>query len=373
MDGVLQVATAEGMVLAQNDDARGLDPLLVFKAPRDGAYQVRTFAFPVEPNSSINFAGGDNFLYRLTITTGPFVDHTLPLAVRENESTDLRLVGWNLGERSTIPLPPQSRTDWVTATLRLGESFASAGGLELPVVRETLYVATEDNSPQAIELPAMISGCIELPKDRDAFRFTAKKGQKIVLRAESQSLGFELDAVLEVTDAAGKSLAEADDSGKEHDPALTFTAPADGEFVAVIRDLYSHGGLRYAYRLTIGEETPDYRLTLAADSFTLTPGKPLEIPVAVDRKNGFAGEIEITAEGLPAGVTADAVKSLPSGDTAKAVKLTLTAENGPASGPFTIVGRSGEEERLRRTARFTIPGLNVTHSQAWFTVTKPNL
>ena len=42
------------------------------------------------------FAGGDDYLYRLTLTTGPFIDHALPLAA-PSEETQVQLGGWNLG------------------------------------------------------------------------------------------------------------------------------------------------------------------------------------------------------------------------------------------------------------------------------------
>ena len=43
----------EAFTVAQNHDATGLDPQIVFTAPKDAAYLVRVFAFPSEPNSSI--------------------------------------------------------------------------------------------------------------------------------------------------------------------------------------------------------------------------------------------------------------------------------------------------------------------------------
>ena len=49
MDAVLQVATPDGLVVAQEDDSGGLDPRLVFVAPENGTYIVRTFAFPPPP------------------------------------------------------------------------------------------------------------------------------------------------------------------------------------------------------------------------------------------------------------------------------------------------------------------------------------
>ena len=95
----------EAFVAAQNHDAIGLDPQLAFTAPRDGQYLVRLFAFPSEPDSSIRFAGGDSYLYRLTLTTGGFLDHALPLAVGP-EAGSVRLGGWNLpAELAVLSVP----------------------------------------------------------------------------------------------------------------------------------------------------------------------------------------------------------------------------------------------------------------------------
>ena len=49
MDAVLQVVSAKGFVLAQNNDAVGRDPRIVFEAPTTGTYIVRLFAFPSTP------------------------------------------------------------------------------------------------------------------------------------------------------------------------------------------------------------------------------------------------------------------------------------------------------------------------------------
>ena len=39
---------------------------------------------------------------------------------------------------------------------------------------------------------------------------------------------------------------------------------------------------------------PDFALTLATDRFEVTPGKPAQIAVAIQRKDGDVGPIEIT-------------------------------------------------------------------------------
>ena len=60
----------------------GLDPRLVFTAPRPGQYIVRLFAFPSVATGSISFAGGDKFVYRLTLTRDRFLDYVYPLAAK---------------------------------------------------------------------------------------------------------------------------------------------------------------------------------------------------------------------------------------------------------------------------------------------------
>jgi hypothetical protein len=370
MDAVLQVCNSDGLVLEQDDDALGLDPQIIFTAPRGGTYLVRTFAFPVTPNSSVAFAGAETFVYRLTITTGGFVNHTLPMSVERGKPTEVQLFGWNIPPSlSKLTVEPADGLDSLTLfDPQLGNCIV------LPV-RDHLSISSPPSSgaaqPQPITLPATITGRIDAPRDVDTFSFDATKGQKISFRVESRSLGYPLDAVLAVTDTAGKSLAEVDDPDRtQRDAALTFTAAADGTYHVAVRDLHHHGGFRYAYRLTAEPLTPDFALTLATDTFTLSPGKPLEIPITIDRRNGFNQEIEITAANLPAGVTAEPAKSLPTGDTSKTVKLKLTAITGSIAAPIQILGQSPADKPLSRAARFPIPGLTATHTNAWLSVGK---
>src|SRR5206468_1928559 len=82
-------------VVALLPDAVGRDPRVVFEAPADGMYLARVFAFPATPDSSIRFAGGDAFIYRLTLTTGGFLDQAFPLAVSRDDPGPVAAVGTN--------------------------------------------------------------------------------------------------------------------------------------------------------------------------------------------------------------------------------------------------------------------------------------
>jgi hypothetical protein len=379
MDSVLQFATADGSVLAENDEYHDMDSQIVFVAPSAGTYLIRLFGFPATPTSTIGFAGGEDFVYRLTVTAGPFVEHAFPMAVPappqgSGESPGdgvaaVELRGWNI---------PDSARSCKCAAAPPGETVTVfhpdvAGFATVRSEPHATEIDREPNgreAPQPIQVPVTISGRIDEARDVDLFRFSATKGDKLTFRVESRALGFPLDPALRLMDATGKTLAEVDDSGGGRDAELAFTAPADGEYRLMIRDLHGHGGPRYVYRLIAVPARPEFSLRVAADSFAVTPGKPVEIPVTINRLNGHAAEIEIGVEGLPEGVTATAAKSAGSGDSAKSVKITLNASKPLVAGSFRIVGRTTGDTPGSATALATLANPNTTTQDLWITVLK---
>ena len=85
----------------------------------------------------------------------------------------------------------------------------------------------------------------------DYFRFSAGKGQRILVDCWAQRVDSLMDATLVLYDAAGKEL----DHNRDHsrrDPLMDFTAPASGEYVVKVYDFLYGGGEEYFYRLAIG-------------------------------------------------------------------------------------------------------------------------
>jgi len=368
MDGVLQVLSADGFVLEENNDYHGLDPQVVFSVPKDGTYVVRTFAFPAVPDASIRFAGGETFIYRLTLTTAGFADHAFPLAVRMSEPGQIELVGWNIPDAAKkLPLEPRPGADRVMAF-----HPEVAGAVAVRVEPHPAIVRVQPSDPQQaqpIVLPVTISGRLERRNAAHVYQFAGKKGERLFFQTEARTLGFPLDPVLRLTDAAGKSLAQTESTATGRDPELAFTVPQDGKYHIELRDLHAEGGARHLYRLRALVAEPDFGLTLTGDRFVLHPGKPLDIPIAIDRRHGFAGEIDISVEGLPQGVTATTV---PSGTaaSAKSVTLRLIAEagTGTASLPIHIIGKATGKPGPARTARATVDGLTASTTQIWLTI-----
>ena len=111
-----------------------------------------------------------------------------------------------------------------------------------------------------ITLPAVVNGQI-LPGTVDRFRFTASKGQRLVVAASARQLiPYIADAVpgwfqatLALYDARGKELAYADDYRFHPDPVLFCSIPADGEYEVEIKDAIYRGREDFVYRMAIGE------------------------------------------------------------------------------------------------------------------------
>ncbi|WZP00759.1 PPC domain-containing protein [Isosphaeraceae bacterium EP7] len=349
MDGVLQVVSPAGFVLAQVDDAPDRDPKIVFKAPADGRYVVRLFAFPAIPGQRIGFEGGPGFVYRLTLTTAGYVDHASPSAVARGSAAEVDIIGWNLPDEARRLAAPADGPDDLTELFHA--ALGNTTSVRIPPAGFAVVLEVEPNDlkhPQRLTPPAVVGGHVDPARDVDTYEVVLKQGEKLAIRVESRSLGRPLDGGLRVTDGKGTVLAESDDVGGRRetspdarDPRLDFTAPADGPYRIAVRDVYAHGGPGHAYLLTVGPPRPEVRLTLKDDTLAIGPGKPKVVTVAVQRLAEFSEAVEVSFEGLPATVTCAAVVSDPKGPTAKSVDLTLKSEGADTwSGPIRVVGKT---------------------------------
>jgi hypothetical protein len=372
MDGVLQLLSADGFVLDQNNDFHGLDPQLAFTAPKDGTYVVRVFAFPATPDSSIRFAGAENYVYRLTLTTGPFADFPVPLAfgsLGPNKLSEMK--GWNIPPGMTqFRMTEPADTDSHITLFHPDVANPLRMRFEWRVRCATIGIDDEDVNKGYVA-PFSVTGRIDRAKGAAEQLFSCANRQPLTIQAESRTIGLAVNPVVEIIDKDGKRLARADPGKLNGDTTLSFTPPAVGElYRVVVRDLYGGGGgPRDYFLLRVLTPTPDYELTVAADRFATPPGNSVDIPVKITRKDGFKNPVEVTAEGLPEGVKFE-VKPPAGKPDPNTVTLTLTAEK-PASGPFRLVGHGHDKDgppEFTRTARAALPEFDVTTADLWVTV-----
>lgn len=375
MDAVLQLLSPDGFVLAQNNDTHGLDPQLVHAVNRDGVHVVRLFTFPAQPDASIRLSGGENYLYRLTLTTDGFAEQAWPAAVQRGQPIRPGLLGWNLpAAAKALDLPAPDADDDRFATL-FHPGVAGTGRVRFeshPVVD-----LTDPSRPDAtMPLATPLTVCGRLSEGSvQRMRIRARQGQALLLQAEARSLGYALDPTLRVLDAAGKVLARAEPTAPNRDVELTFTPSREDVYTVELRDLHGGRGERHRYRLRIAPPVADFDLTVALDRFQVVPGKPLTVPVQVQRRGGFKGEIRLKAEGLPPGITA---RVEPAGAGAT-IPVVLTADRIGPAGAFRLVGDSPALPGARRLARATLadlkadgapPGLvNDSTANLWVTAT----
>ncbi len=347
VDATLQILNANGIVLEQNMDCHGLDPQLTFVAPYDGPFHVRVFGFPEAPDSTIAYAGAAAFIYRLTLTTGPYIEATVPLAIAAGEATELKSVGYNVDG-----LPSQSVTRESLAgnpspaavSQHMAVHFPNAAGsLRLPVMSLPVLIESESSETasvlQKLPVPCCVTGRLAVPKESDRFALETQAAVRWKFVLESRALGYPLDGVLTLRDGEGKELVRQDDSNGKPDPVLQWQAPSAGEFSIAVSDLFGEGGEHHLYRLTIEEDVPSAELAVASEVLQATVGKSLEIPITIKRHLDYADELTFTLTGLPASVSVTPVTSVAGNDSAKTVTLSLTASE-PFQGPVKAIGRS---------------------------------
>ncbi len=331
LDACLQVVGARGVVVAQNLDARELDPQLEFVAPRDGDYVVRVFGFPATPDSTIGFAGGENYQYRLTVTTDGYVDGAFPSVSHITAIEPIYARGFGLPE-PTIALkifqPLHMQTSWGYA-----ESFAGAVQLnrtEHQVIRE----GTEE-AIQTVSLPCVVCGTIETNEDEDCYAFEAEKGTAWEFSLRSRSMHYPLDGVLVVEDAEGKVLNQVDDERQERDPRITWKAPATGRYRIKVKDLHGFGGADYHYQISARPAVPRYTIKVDGQNIKGKVGEPFEVKVNVERPDKGKDRLIVRAFADEELLEQAAVESSGEGESAKQVTLRLIASK-PYQGPLHL-------------------------------------
>jgi hypothetical protein len=327
LDSRLEVRGPDGRVLAENDDTFGADSLVHFTADRDGKYLVRIH--------DVNRGGGQNFVYRLTLTAGPFIDRVYPLGGRRGSKVRFEPRGHGLsGGPVELQLPADAPADYDTR-FSVGGKPSNPVRLDVDDLPEHREAEPNDEAAQAkqVALPAVVNGRVGHPGDVDCWAFAARKGEAVAIELRARQFGSPLRGVLTLHDGAGKQLARAEAAGASPDPALTWTAPADGTYNVRVADRFrTRGGPDYAYRLRLAAApAPDFRLRLAADALTLPRGKVAKLKVGTERIGGLKGPITLALDGLPAGVRADNT-TIAAGQPVVEVRLTAgpSAPVGPA-------------------------------------------
>jgi hypothetical protein len=453
-------------------DGRQVTPRFSHTFDKAGVYYIRV--------ADYENSGRASHFYRVLVGKLPLVVSAYPLGVPRARETQIALTGYNLGapvaKVKGVPSRPDERNALVRPETPSGPAFNE---ITLAVGDDAEVQASGANvnlaAAQPLVLPATANGRIAAPANgvpvEHYYRFSAAKGQKVVVEVNARRLGSELDSVVEVLDAQGQPIELAvaratwetslvlrdhdsaarglrvqawnvlnvgdyvlvgneilrvdevpdgpdedllvesfggqrrgffgttpeahgvdrpvyksaihppgskftpnglplvrlhyrnDDGGPGYgkDSLLEFTAPAAGDYLVRLRDVRGLGGDRYAYRLSVREPRPDFRLSVNPRNPNVPAGGTIPVTVTAFRTEGFDGAIDLSLTGLPRGLTA-ARSTIPAGLDSATVLIAAAADARLAEAvPFEVEGRAriggrdvvhraNPEDRLQRVA-----------------------
>lgn len=396
LDAALELYNAAGKRL---DFARrnqsGLDSLLDISIPADGEYFVKLYDF--------TYAGGEEYPYRLSFTSGPYIDFILPASGIPDSNAQYTIYGRNLPggkpagitshgrplEKLTVNYSLPAIGDLLDPQVKL-ESF-SAGIDAIPfsissplgpsnsvMIQLSKFVPVVESEPndkgnqaQQVVIPIEINGQFQTRNDVDCFEFEAKAKETYWVEVVAHRAGAAIDPVLVIdqvktNDKGEETLARI--SALDDDPTnpllnlfdtlnddntVKFSAPADGKYRVTLRERYGNAKQDLSvYRLMIRKESPDFRVAAVATALTppgtrqaapsaiaLRRGDNFPVHVIAFRRDGFAGPITVTAEGLPPGVTCRDI-SIGTAPSSGVIVFT-SAEDAPAwAGTVKLIAKA---------------------------------
>ena len=359
MDPVVRLVAADGTELAYADDDAGLgaDARLQARIPADGQYAVEVL--------DSKYANASPYYVR--IGEFPLATTTLPAAVQVGADREVSFSGQGTqGTTATVALLDTQAGGDVRAGARADgnnmSGFARALASSGP---QAVEVEPNNEIAQATmaAFPGGASGVFQEAGDKDYFKFTATKGQRLRFQGHSLKLGSPAVVKFRVLKADGAQLADAPITD-ENEYAVAWSVPEDGEYILETSELLQRSGAEYAYVIE-AKAGNSFTLTIKNDKatknrFLVDEGKGgLQIPITVVR-DGYAGPITIKSKTELPGVTwhNDVIAK-----DGKEITLLLEFSEATKAGDFINLELVGEAEIDGQMVQIPLTSRDWTRTQ----------
>lgn len=330
-DAYLAVHEADGTLLAEVDDTPfgRLDPHCRI-APRDTDTRYLIMV------RDATWGGGSTSVYRMHVGDFPRPVAALPSGGRPGETVTLSYRGDGPETTAEVTIPETVRggfdhfpVDEAGRTAPTPLRLIATGGsmtVETQAATESagddVVDAAATESSRQIAVPGTAHGVLSAPGETDTFEFSAKKGDRIVVRAVARGVDSPVDPVLTVAGKSGS--ADNDDASGQPDSRLDFRVKGDGTYRVSIRDYLGRGGPTFCYALQLFHyaKRAHTRTSLRRDAeWIAVPrgGRMMTVIAGTDVPEGR----QLRVLGLPDGVTAQAGRF---GNGATSVPLVLEAD-----------------------------------------------
>jgi hypothetical protein len=329
----LMVRGRDGKSIAESTGTTLDEARLRFVAPAAGTYQVRI--------TDAAAGGLQHYVYRLTVTAGPWIDRVYPLGGRRGSQVRLETIGQAIPENAIPFAVPAEAMGVFEPRIDVAGQALTLPDFDVSDRAEHLEAEPNESSDKAgqFAVPAIVNGRIQRPGDVDVWWVQLAAGKPVQFDARVSRLGSPLALVLTVRDPAGKQLFQADATATGGDVTATFTPAADGTHLIEIAERFTRrGGPEFAYRVEIGFPEPDFQLFLP-DAIAVDVGGQKNVEVAIERRGEMKSPIALHLDGLPAGVTCDDVQ-VQSGNNKATLTLKAAADLPVVSSHVRLVGKA---------------------------------
>jgi hypothetical protein len=179
-------------VLESSSSFDGSDPLLVHTFAEKGRFRIRV--------AEETLAGSPEHFYRLTVGQLPLVVGIYPLSVSKAATSVVELVGYNLPKNKTVQFNANAVAEMEVPID--SNRFRIRRPLKVLVTESKELVESEPNdnpsSANQMPVPAVASGRIKSARDSDYYRFTARKGQHLIVETDAARRGSPVDTKIQI-------------------------------------------------------------------------------------------------------------------------------------------------------------------------------
>ena len=339
LDPVVRVTDSGGRELAYCDDEEGLggDCRTGCVLPADGEYVVEV--------RDTKYDGGPEYRYRLRVGDFPLVTAPFPLGRQGDTEAEFVFCGPDIEGVTPIKLVMPTGVDKVALGPKRLKGKSSAI-ISAVVGRWAEVVEEEPNDTPAtatvVALPGAVDGRLGRAGDRDWYQFGARKGQKIIAKGMTRSLGCPCDAVLKLTRPDGGVLAESKPTAAD-EGSVSAVVPADGVYRLMVQDIAGRGGPEMAYRVEINADGA-FSLSADVEKIETTAAATFEVPVTCTRE-GYTGEIKLAVDGVEGLLVEKGV--IDTGKDSAKMRVKLPVDVRPGVYGFRISGRGGDAPPVR--------------------------
>lgn len=279
----LRLYDSSGRQIAENHGYYDIDPLLDWECPADGSYILEVRDLLGRPNPAS--------VYRLTMGKVPYDSVLSPPAGQVGTTVSTSVAGKGAdGLATQYNLAVSADAGIINAPSPFGpQSFYAS---PYPVVRDD----ASGVGMKPATLPSTFTGTISKPGETDSFSVQGSGTYEFEGYASRLNSPVALSVALVKSDGAG--IASFGNDGR-----MTAKLEAGQTYQLRVANGSGQGGPTQVYAIEARPARPGLDCVIRPENITIRPGVSTAAMVILTRREGIEGDVTISGEDLPAGVT----------------------------------------------------------------------